>query len=403
VKRWILLLGFAGPAALWAQTPGGASTAPDPVLQTARQAFVEKDYARAQKLYQALAEKGADPALWIQSGNCDIDLDRPAEACAAFEKALALKPDIPGLAAFIKKIRSKMEAAAPPAQEASAHGAAPSKNHAAPSSGKYPAFGFRFTPALMAVNAAAYAGDSAELGEQTRLYHGSISHRAKPPQATPYGSLELYWRLRPRWEIGLEAGWVDEGKYDTHIVQPRPLNPSKVETIDQDFTTSATPLALNFRWRFHLGPKGTDFHLLLGGAYYPVRITYHRAGQDLPSFLHPLDPTDYPVFQQTEDGVFRANRWGLQFGLGTDLSLGGHWSLNPSLRWRVAKVANFTGTVTTVNGAGVTKTHAARLYLDWANGNINALNTDVEPGPAWAPMEFSFNGLEAGLGVSYGL
>jgi len=402
VKHLIVLLGLLGPVALWAQTPIPHPSFRDMDLQAAHQAYVDKDYARAQKLYQGLADQSPDPAVWVQLGNCDNDLGRPAEACSAFEKALALKPDIPGLAAFIKKLRMKMKAGVPQAPGGSVRKAAPSENSAAPTTRKYPSFGFRISPALMTINAAAYAGDTAELSEQTRLYHGAISHDAKPPQATPYAYMEFYWRLHPRWEIGLEAGWVDEGRYDTHIVQPRPLNPAKVESIDQDFKTSATPLGVNFRWHFHLGPKGTDFHLLFGGAYYPVQIAYHRAGQDLGSFLHPLDPTDYPVYQQAEDGVFRANRWGLHFGLGTDLSLGGHWSLNPSLRWRVAKVTNFTGTVTTVNGAGVSKTHDARLYLDWANGNINALNTDVEPGPAWAPMEFSFNGLEAGLGVSYG-
>lgn len=63
--------------------------------QQAEAAYQDRNYAKAETLYQQLADGvSKDAFIWFRLGNVRARLNRPAEAIAAYEKAVLLDPSL---------------------------------------------------------------------------------------------------------------------------------------------------------------------------------------------------------------------------------------------------------------------------------------------------------------------
>ena len=379
--RHLLLLFLALPALLSAQTPASTPWTEPSNLAAADQAFEAKDYAGALRLYQALLQNAPSAGLFQRIGNCLYLSGDAAQALRAYRSSLQLEPSNAPLAKFVGTLQARLGPATPVPSEEDETKDKTDHRPAAPV--KVRAFTLRMNLAALQVDIPAFNGDSAVYDVQAALLDGKATHPAGPPQGGLRLSLEPAWRFQRRWELGLEAGYLGLGRYEIHY--------AKIDTMDASYRITGTPVGPNLRWFFHIGPSGSQFYLLAGAAYTPVRMQYHREDQ-------------IGGLGVVQDGTLTSDHWGWHTGLGADLSLGGRWSIHPEFRWRQLRASNFKGDLTvttTVGKLSQTKTDTYRLWQD-NNNEIVSRKSGQAGDPGWSPLGLDLSGLETVVGVSYG-
>ena len=98
---------------------GSQGATADQYYQYGNKLYQTKDYTNAAKYYQASVQMNPSNAPAFQAlGNCYYFTNRKAEAVAAYEKALALNPNSPQLAAYVQNLKNQLGATAPAASAA---------------------------------------------------------------------------------------------------------------------------------------------------------------------------------------------------------------------------------------------------------------------------------------------
>jgi cytochrome c-type biogenesis protein CcmH/NrfG len=115
MKLPILMISLFLSTAAWARDTA-APTAPSKVPAAAlkRDTALCRAHADLDACYDAIRWSPGDPALLVALGNALLVAQRPADALRNYQRAAALSPSTPGIAAKIKLAQVRMTSRRPP-------------------------------------------------------------------------------------------------------------------------------------------------------------------------------------------------------------------------------------------------------------------------------------------------
>lgn len=334
------------------------------------QALYQKGlYAKAVDYFrQAVA---ADPNDWQSyqaMGDAYMKMDSKVEALDAYQKSLKINPDN-------SQVRTQVD------NLTAAGIQAPSNNAASPSTGEFeesrPVTETQTTvikrrrvfvqPTPVVYTDGLAAMDHAKLWTQFSIGYSNSRNSELLGSANSWNNditnggltgsasassdglnlgFELGFLLNPNSGLALGVKYINTADYTLNVnFQNGPANVGGT-VYDSDFdqtTLSPYIIPITLDYYLFLPDSGGRFWLSAGAGYYFGAVHVER---NYSAIIQNNDPNQADQYS----GDLYAGAPGFQFGIGRDFALSQNMSLTLFARGRYAKLANYTGTITDVNG-----------------------------------------------------